>query len=87
MNTVRSLNDGHPRDASTNDHKVGKSKSSVPVWFQSRIRLAKASNFDWEGGSLTESVEGESDIKISEKKIFLHQGKMIKGLWRGLEVG
>ncbi len=80
----RSLIDGHPCDASTNDHKVGKSKRRVPVWFQSRIRLAKASNLGWDGRSLTESVEGESGIKTKEN--IPASGENDQESLRGLEV-
>ena len=54
---------GHPLEARMSDHKVGKSKSNVPVWLDSLIRLAKA----WWRGPKTDSEESEGcEVGINE---------------------
>jgi hypothetical protein len=67
--------DGHPREASTRDHNVGKSKSRVPVWLKSRMRLAKAwSRGVWRGSE--ESEGEEAGINISELGILQIQAEI-----------
>ena len=42
MKIMSNLVDGHPPEARANDHSVGKSRSKVPVWLESLMRLEKA---------------------------------------------